>query len=84
MKDYTMCFKVRRARNGLVLEVEEPLEDERSPEIVYQEQYDDEVDGFADFLRYLNNEFGPSTGRYSSKRISIRVEPGDKYETSGD
>lgn len=81
MNDCTMRFEVRRARNGLVLKVEESLEDERCSEIVYQERYDDEVEGFADFLRYLNDEFGPSTSRYSPKRITICVEPGDKYES---
>jgi len=83
MNDYTMRFKVCRARNGLVLEVEEPLGDERPPEIVYQERFDDEVEGFAEFLRYLNDEFGPSTNRYSPKRIYICVEPGDKFEDVG-
>ena len=78
--EYVMRFEVRRARNGLVLKVEEPIEDECSAEIAYQERYDDEVEGFADFLRYLNNEFGPSTSRYSPKRICIRVEPGDKFD----
>jgi hypothetical protein len=70
-----MCFEIRRARNGLILKVEEPLDNERPPEIVCQKRYDDEADGFADFLRDLNDEFGPSASRYSPKRISIRVDP---------
>lgn len=80
MNEHTMRFEVRRARNGLVLKVEEPLEDGRSPEVVYQERYDDEVEGFGDFLRYLNEEFGPPTSRYDPKRIYIRIEPGDKFD----
>lgn len=84
MNEYTIRFEMVRARNGLVLKVEEPLDDGRAAGIVFQERYDDEVDGFADFLRYLNEEFGPSTSRYSPKRISIRVEPGDKCEEPAD
>jgi len=45
-----------------------------------QEKHEDAVECFADFLRTLNEELGPSTSRYSPKRIFIRVEPGDKYE----
>ncbi|MCK5376569.1 MAG: hypothetical protein KAJ97_05775, partial [Acidobacteria bacterium] len=49
-------------------------------EVVWQEKHEDEVECFADFLRTLDYEFGPSTSRYSPKRIVVRVEPGDKYE----
>lgn len=76
-----MIFEIRRAKNGYVLKIinnEDELEG--SKEIVYQEKYDDEVECFADFLRYLDNEYGPSTGRYSEKKIYINVEPGDKYD----
>jgi len=76
-----MRFAIRRARNGWILTVEEPpSEDEGADEIVCQEDYDDEVECFADFLRTLDEQFGPSTSRYSPKRIYVRVEPGDKYE----
>ncbi|MBC8207305.1 MAG: hypothetical protein ISR85_06155 [Kiritimatiellales bacterium] len=84
MSEYTIRFEIRRARNGLILKVEESLDDERPPEIICQERYDDEVDGFAEFLRYLNDEFGPSTSRHSPKRIYIKVEPGDKFEDEGE
>lgn len=39
-----------------------------------------DVDKFADLLWYVSAQMGPSTGRYSPKRIKISVEPGDKYE----
>lgn len=54
-----------------------------SIELVFQEKYDEEeeIECFADFLRVLNDEYGPTTSRYSSKRIYINIEPGDKYET---
>ena len=79
MNEYILKFEVRRARNGLVLNVEGPHDEEGLNEIVYQERYEDEVEGFADFLRYLNEEFGPLTSRYDPKRIHIRIEPGDKF-----
>lgn len=77
-KGEKMKFDVRRVKNGLILEVKGESS-EVEEEIVFQENYDDEVEGFANFLRYLNEEYGPSTNRYSPKRIYIRVEPGDKF-----
>jgi hypothetical protein len=49
-------------------------------EVVYQEVEDDEVDAFAEVLRFLLDHYGPMQSRYSAKRITIVVEPGDKYE----
>ena len=78
---FHMRIEVRRARNGWIVRVEEPsFEDDEADEIVHEEKYDDEVECFADFLRTLDEELGPSTSRYSPKRIYIRVEPGDKSE----
>jgi len=74
-----MKFEIRRVQNGAVLRVESEGEDS-GEEIVYQEQEDYEIEAFADFLRHLVDHYGPTTSRYSPKRISIRVEPGDKYE----
>jgi len=70
-----MKFKMRAARNGWILEAENGV-------IVYQDSGNDEDDimQFADFLRFINDEYGPSTSRYSPKRIRIIIEPGDKYE----
>lgn len=73
-----MKFEVRRVKNGFVLLTED------DEEVVYAETCEDEVEVFAMFLRYLNDEFGPATSRYSSKRIRIAVEPGDKYEGLSD
>lgn len=73
-----MIFEIRNARNGYILKVSGR---EGAPEeVVYQEKYGEEVECFADFLRHLNDEYGPSTSRYSEKRITINVEPGDKFE----
>jgi hypothetical protein len=77
-------YEVRRAQNGWVLRIERPAATGAEiTELVYQERYDDEVECFADFLRALADEFGPTTSRYSPKRLYITVEPGDKYEDSG-
>ena len=74
-----MKFEIRRVQNGAVLRVETNGEDS-GEEIVYQEQEDDEIEAFADFLLHLVDHYGPTTSRYSLKRISVRVEPGDKNE----
>jgi len=74
-----MKFEIRRVLNGAVLRVESEG-DGSEEEIVYQEQDDDEIEAFADFLRHLVEHYGPTTSRYSPKRISIRIDPGDKYE----
>lgn len=76
-----MIFDIRRVKNGCVLKVTQtPEETGEEHEVVFQEKYDDEVECFADFLRLLDDEYGPSTSRYSAKRIYITVKPGDKYE----
>lgn len=75
-----ITIQIRRAKNGLVLKVISKGGESEGKEIVYQEKYADEVECFADFLRYLDEKYGPSTSRYSEKRIYISVNPGDKYE----
>ena len=73
--------EIRRARNGWILKVERPsFEDGEPDEVVCEERHEDEIECFSDFLWALNEELGPSTSRYSPKRICIRVEPGDKCE----
>ena len=78
-----MRFDIRRVKNGCVLvaTISEEESGEKE-EIVYQDDYDDgdDVECFADFLRLVANEYGPSTSRYSAKRIYVEVKPGDKYE----
>jgi len=71
-----MIFEIRNAGNGLILKViDNENKDNVEEEIVYQEKYDDEVECFADFLRYLEEQYGPSTSRYSEKRIYIQTIP---------
>lgn len=73
-----MKFELRTARNGVILRVEDGESD--GDEVVYQETEDDEIEAFAEFLRFLVDHYGPMTSRYSPKRIFVIVEPGDKYE----
>ena len=76
-----MRFEIRHATNGWILKAEVPSsEGVEVNEVVCQEKYDNEIECFADFLRVLDEEFGPSTSRYSPKRLYIRVEPGDKHD----
>jgi hypothetical protein len=75
-----MIFEIKRAENGAILKVNSGIQNDETEEIVYQEKYDDEIECFADFLRYLEEHYGPSTSRYSEKRIYIEVRPGDKFE----
>lgn len=75
-----MKFEIRRVRNGAVLRVEPEIPDEEAKEIVYQETETGEIEAFADFLRLLLEHYGPTTSRYSPRRIRIVIEPGDKFE----
>ncbi len=74
-----MKFEIRPARNGLIVRATTNLDD-GSEEVVFQETEDDEIEAFASFLRYLVDHYGPSTSRYSPKRIHVVVAPGDKHE----
>jgi hypothetical protein len=76
-------FELRSVKNGLTLKAWQTNDETGGhEEIVFQESYDesDEVERFADFLRTIDEYYGPSTGRYSPKRIYIVVKPGDKHE----
>jgi len=79
-----MKFEVRSARNGVILRIVGDSEEDGDEEIVYQETETDEIEAFAEFLRHLLDHYGPSTSRYSPKRIYVVIEPGDKYEPPGE
>lgn len=76
-----MKIEIRNAVNGVVLRIDRDSLEEHPEEIVYQKSGDAEVEAFADFLRFLLEEYGPVSSRYSPKRIHVIVEPGDKYES---
>lgn len=75
-----MKFEIRSVKNGVLLKVDHGLDEGEPEEIVYQESDGNEIEAFADFLHFLNDHYGPSTSRYSPKRIRITVEPGDKWQ----
>lgn len=79
-----MKFEIKRAKNGYFVTVTDlDVTDPSAQEVfVFQEKYDEgeEVEAFAELLREMLDSYGPSTSRYSPKRIYICIEPGDKYE----
>jgi len=75
-----VIFELRQVKNGIVLKVTVREDDEAVDEVVYQETFEDEIASFAEFLRFLCDEWGPSTSRHSPERIYIEVRPGDKTE----
>lgn len=74
-----MKIEIRPASNGVILKVRATAKED-GEEIVHQQVEGDDVEAFADFLRFLLDHYGPKTSRYSPKRIYVRVEPGDKFE----
>lgn len=81
-------FSFSRVKNGVILERHFMNHEGKNEteQMVYQEPYggDDEfeqnsVEAFADFLRCIDEEYGPSTGRRSPKRLCVVVNPGDKF-----
>ena len=82
-KGLAMRFELRHVKNGAVLRIEYDIGDEvETEELVYQEADEEanEVEAFADFLRAINDHYGPSTSRYSPKRVYVVVEPGDEHD----
>ena len=75
-----MKFEIRHTNNGALLRVEHDYPEGETEEICYQETEGEEIEAFADFLRFLNDHYGPSTNRYSPKRIHILVKTGDKHQ----
>ena len=79
-----MKFEIRPVRNGVLLRVEPDEAGEEAEEYVYQETEFGDIEAFAELLRLLLDEYGPSTTRYSPKRIHVVVEAGDKHERPED
>ena len=71
-----MKLEIRQAKNGVIFSVN------GCDEVVYQEREDEDLsaNAFAEILRFIIDEYGPATSRYSAKRIYVEVRPGDKYE----
>ncbi len=63
--------KLYMAENGTIVKTEDTTR-------IY-EIGESEAETFADMLRDLKEEFGPSTSRHSAERIYVEVRPGDKF-----
>jgi hypothetical protein len=74
-----MRFDIKRVRNGFLLDAKYMHTDDYMPDqYVYQSIEDNEHEAFAQFLRLIADNYGPSDSRYDDKRIYIVVHPGDK------
>jgi hypothetical protein len=78
-------IKTRHVKNGVLVEVScdgdiSEYVATRGNEDSFSSIEPDETEAFAYLLRILNEAYGPSTGRYSPKRIFIKIEPGDKTD----
>lgn len=67
-------FSIRRELNGVVLKGQDG-------EVLYSDSVveSEEIANFVEFLRTINEHYGPSTSRYSKERIQITIVQGDKY-----
>lgn len=70
-----MKYETERAKNGWVLIAKE----EDGDSYIVGQEAEDEVESFAFFLRDINENLGPSTGRHDRKRIQVITIPGDKF-----
>ena len=69
-----MKIEIRRTKNGSILRIEE--DGEEVSEIIYQEMEGADIEAFADLLRYLMDNYGPTTSRYSptwSRQKTLRT-----------
>lgn len=83
--NYTL-FKLKRVQNGYILEKKDII-DGKSTEVetlVGADGGEGEYEAFQQFLYDILENYGPSDGRYSPKRLRVRIEPGDKTDASSD
>jgi hypothetical protein len=74
-----MKFEIKHAKNGAIIRVKTDEPGAKWEEYTYQERDGGEIEAFADFLRTIEENYGPATNRYSKARIHIDVQPGDKH-----
>lgn len=77
-----MQITIQRARNGYIVHHESD-DDETMVQTIIEER-DEDTDGiecFCDLLRVIDVLMGPTTSRYSEKRIRIVTVPGDKNDS---
>ena len=79
--------RIIRVENGYIVEVPDyDIYDVNTGIMIRKEVFEDiedelgDIDSLVDALRFIEDQIGPSTSRYSKKRVKISIEPGDKYE----
>src|SRR5271154_1930659 len=73
---FDQTLKLKRARNGWIVQGEEA---DGAPSVKEEIDEENNQEAFADFLRIINEQFGPTDGKYSYKRIRIVCVPGRDY-----
>lgn len=73
---YDLILKLKRARNGWIVHCES---EDGEPSVKEEIDEENNQEAFADFLRIINERFGPTDGKYSYKRIRIVCVPGRDY-----
>jgi len=71
-----MKFELHHAKNGWILK----YCDAETPEEIVGVESEDEHEGFREFLWAILQNYGPSDGKYSQKRIHVNILPGRDYE----
>ncbi len=71
-----MKFEIIGAKNGWVLKCEDP----ENESLVVGAETEDEVECFREFLMAVDESYGPSTSKYSPKRIRIICVPGNSFD----
>lgn len=81
-----MYVTIKNVDNGFIMD--ETLDDINSKHGLYTRRIvfeypeeandEDQTEKFAELLRHLSMQYGPTTSRYSNKRIYVVIAPGDK------
>ena len=77
--DKATYYKFRNAKNGFVIEIIYNQEDDPTI-LVCQEDENNEFDAFIQLLYAIADDFGPSAGKYSPKRIHVFNLPGNDFD----
>lgn len=79
-----MTLTIHSCENGWLIEHEYPWEENERTDLYVFQGYEEleDVEACADMLRMVNELVGPTTSRYSEKRVHVSTEPGDKFGDS--
>ena len=77
--EYMTVYTLKHAKNGCVMIIKQPGEEEEILTFTDNESGSAEVVLFQQFLYSILENYGPTTSRYSKDRIYITIASGDKY-----